>query len=192
MIEVPHRSVTRFFIPMIDVLTLLFCMFLLLPIMRENESLSGEPGEEPATPEEQKKEIAGRRKELEELRQDQRRAMAVLDELAEKRRGLIQQNVMIRLLYVSPKDGSLAFFDPTAAVPTPVKIDSAVAAAALIERHRKEAGWRDVFYIFQEPRDTKGQVAPYPTLAQENAYKAWFKSVNFDGCVKPPPDKGSP
>ena len=40
MIRLPRRSVTRFFIPMIDVLTLLFCMFLLMPIIRENESLS--------------------------------------------------------------------------------------------------------------------------------------------------------
>ena len=32
MIRLPRRSVTRFFIPLIDVLTLLFCVFLLLPL----------------------------------------------------------------------------------------------------------------------------------------------------------------
>ena len=34
MIELPRRSVTRFFIPLIDVLTLLFCIFLLMPVMK--------------------------------------------------------------------------------------------------------------------------------------------------------------
>ena len=66
------------------------------------------------------------------------------------------------------------------------------ASTPLIERHKKEAGWRDLFYIFQEPRNARGEVAPYPTLAQENDYKTWFKSVNFDGAVKPPAVKGAP
>ena len=34
MIEFPRRSVTRFFIPLIDVLTLLFCIFLLMPLVK--------------------------------------------------------------------------------------------------------------------------------------------------------------
>jgi hypothetical protein len=186
MIRLPRRSVTRFFIPMIDVLTLLFCMFLLMPIIRENESLSGAPGEEITNADEQKQEIDARRKELNELYQDQRRAQVVLQELAEKKRGLIQQNVLIRLLYVSPKDGSLAYFDPADILRPPLKIDSAAAASTLIARHQKEAGERELIYIFQEPRTAKGEVAPFPTLAQENEYKRWFHAVNFDGCVKPP------
>ena len=35
MIQFPRRSVTRFFIPLIDVLTLLFCIFLLMPMIKE-------------------------------------------------------------------------------------------------------------------------------------------------------------
>src|SRR5262245_36174832 len=34
MVEMPQRSVTRFFIPLIDVLTLLFCIYLLMPIVK--------------------------------------------------------------------------------------------------------------------------------------------------------------
>ena len=34
MIQMPQRSVTRFFIPLIDVLTLLFCIYLLMPIVK--------------------------------------------------------------------------------------------------------------------------------------------------------------
>jgi len=33
MIERPKRSVTRFFVPLIDVLILLFCIFLLMPFV---------------------------------------------------------------------------------------------------------------------------------------------------------------
>ncbi len=41
MIRPPHRSVTRFFIPLIDVLILLFCIFLLMPIVEEGSSGPG-------------------------------------------------------------------------------------------------------------------------------------------------------
>ena len=34
MLRMPQRSVTRFFIPLIDVLTLLFCIYLLMPIIK--------------------------------------------------------------------------------------------------------------------------------------------------------------
>src|SRR5580692_8623954 len=37
MIQMPRRSITRFFIPMIDVLTLLFCIYLLMPMVRNPE-----------------------------------------------------------------------------------------------------------------------------------------------------------
>ena len=42
MIRMPQRSVTRFFIPLIDVLTLMFCIYLLLPIVET-------PSTDPAT-----------------------------------------------------------------------------------------------------------------------------------------------
>jgi hypothetical protein len=35
MIQPPRRSVTRFFIPLIDVLTLLFCIFLVMPLAKD-------------------------------------------------------------------------------------------------------------------------------------------------------------
>ena len=47
MIHLPRRSVTRFFIPMIDVLTLLFCVFLLLPVFQQSQSAN--PDREKAT-----------------------------------------------------------------------------------------------------------------------------------------------
>ena len=44
MLTPPRRSVTRFFIPLIDVLILLFCIFLLMPYVSPTE------GESPETP----------------------------------------------------------------------------------------------------------------------------------------------
>ena len=35
MIQFPRRSVTRFFIPLIYVLTLLFCIFLMMPAVKK-------------------------------------------------------------------------------------------------------------------------------------------------------------
>ena len=42
MIRPPHRSVTRFFIPLIDVLILLFCIFLLMPYVKPVEGEAAE------------------------------------------------------------------------------------------------------------------------------------------------------
>ena len=41
MIQLPHRAVTRFFIPLIDVLILLFCIFLLLPFVSKQDGEEG-------------------------------------------------------------------------------------------------------------------------------------------------------
>lgn len=191
MIQLPRRSVTRFFIPMIDVLTLLFCMFLLMPIIRESAALSGDETGGGGTAEEWKTEMETRQRELGELYKDQERARTVLAELASKKRALVQQNVFIRLLFISPKNGTLWFYDPVDSLKQPLLIADATAAATLIERHRKEAGPRELFYIFQEPRVAGGDVAPYPTLVQEAEYRDWFSTVNYDGCVKPPATKGA-
>ena len=61
MIRMPRRSVTRFFIPLIDVLILLFCVYLLMPIV-QTPSDAGDPtgGNSPLTQAE--------RRELESLR----------------------------------------------------------------------------------------------------------------------------
>ena len=67
MIQLPKRSVTRFFIPLIDVLTLLFCIFLLMPMVKSaSEAAAGspEPSIAPMNAEE--------RQELEQLRQEKK------------------------------------------------------------------------------------------------------------------------
>jgi hypothetical protein len=64
MIQMPQRSVTRFFIPLIDVLTLLFCIYLLMPIVKPSEDGNGAEGSSDA------KLSADERRELERLRRE--------------------------------------------------------------------------------------------------------------------------
>jgi hypothetical protein len=191
MITMPRRSVTRFFIPMIDVLTLLFCVFLLMPIIRENESLSQEGG--PATPEELKKEIEDRQRDLSEVYKDQQRARAALADLETRRREFLQQRLYTRVLDISPKDGTLSFFDPRQPASPPLKIASETAAHKLIERCQREAGGLDVFLVFQRPQDPAVKFPLYPTDKQTEQYRAWFQSVAYGGYLTQPlpPAKGS-
>src|SRR5438067_2336535 len=63
MIRLPRRSVTRFFIPLIDVLTLLFCVFLLLPLAVPEDENADE--RDPAGLDEQRRQEQA---ELERLR----------------------------------------------------------------------------------------------------------------------------
>ena len=65
MIQMPRRSVTRFFIPLIDVLTLLFCIYLLMPIVKP--AGAEETGDAVPSPAEAKL-SAEERQELERLR----------------------------------------------------------------------------------------------------------------------------
>ena len=190
MIRSPRKSVTRFFVPMIDVLTLLFCMFLLMPIIRENASLSQDGSREPG-PDELRQEIESRQRDLQELYKDQERARAVLAELARKKRDFLQQRLYLRVLDISPKDGTLSFFDPRQPGSPPLQIDSESAARRLIDQHKKEAGELELFYVFQRPHDPAIKVPLYPRDKQTEDYRDWFRDVAYGGYLtQTPASKG--
>src|ERR1700736_3260768 len=102
MIELPRRSVTRFFIPLIDVMTLLFCIFLLLPIVKptdpatgaEGTSLAGATG--PLTP--------GERQDLESLRREIERNRREIDRLRQEKSDTLQR-LAIRVLEIDADTG---------------------------------------------------------------------------------------
>src|SRR5438309_527146 len=75
---------TRFFIPRIDVLTLLFCIFLLMPIIRENENLAEDGPSTVAVATDLQKEIEARQKRLQELYDAEHRAQIALAQLEKK------------------------------------------------------------------------------------------------------------
>jgi hypothetical protein len=169
MIELPRRSVTRFFIPLIDVLILMFCIYLLLPIV-ETRDASAAPGDPSAGggPLSQ-----AERLELERLRQDARRLppalseseRAKLDALRTERIETLQKRLAIQVLEIDADTGKLYYHDPERR-----EIASEAEARALIGRQKRESGARDLYYLFLFPRRLTG----FPEERQVRQYERWF------------------
>jgi len=155
MIQLPQRSVFRFFIPMIDVLTLLFCIYLLLPIVKA-------PEEDPQT-EKLLKERDKLEAELKRL-EGQLSKGAKLPPLTER--------LVVRVLEIDPTDGSLFYRNPDR-----VPITSEADARKLIanERARLGASSKELVFLILYPRDRRRTL--FPTFAQEARYAEWFRDV---------------
>jgi hypothetical protein len=180
MIQMPRRNVTRFFIPLIDVLILLFCIFLLMEFNSESKV-----GDQSVDVEEQsdanrilQSELQRRTRELQKF-EELRPMLTELDKLREENERLrnasqrnLQDNAYVRILDIDAKDGSLSFFD-VARPDQPIRIKDALSAQALIERHTKEAAGRQLYYYFMYPRTR----SVYPLFGQEQEYQRWFKKA---------------
>jgi len=165
MIQMPRRSVTRFFIPLIDVLILLFCIFLLMPLVKaqpgsSEEKGAGSPtgGGEPAPRDQPGHETADRlRAELEQLRREK---MQVL-----------QQRLVVRVLEIDARTGKLFYHDPERA-----EVSNEADARQLVLRDRKAVGegTRELYYEILYPRDPD---SPYPLREKRKTYDEWFQDV---------------
>jgi hypothetical protein len=161
VIRQPRRSVTRFFIPLIDVLILLFCIFLLMPYVKPVEGETGDvaaklelpPEPKPGDVEELNREIDALRRERDRLLKDRSR---VLERLA------------IRVLEIDPATGRLYDYDPDR-----VEIASAADAHALIGRQQRAVAGSEIYFLFLFPREVSG----YPLERQVASYAEWFKDV---------------
>lgn len=185
MIDMPARSVTRFFIPLIDVLLLMFCIFLLMPVFGTEEGAEGTskaslPPEELADAYESiKRELKRKTQDLQRIRKLQASLvkmdalMQELERLRKEKKQALERPTYVRVLDVDPKSGALSFFDPANLDNPTMPIPDEKTARALIDRHRKEAGDRQLYYHFLYPRRETG----WPTLAQEQSYKRWFAGV---------------
>jgi hypothetical protein len=161
MIQLPRRSVTRFFIPLIDVLTLLFCIFLMLPLVGEGSP--PEPGTPAATspapdrhsPQTMASLLEREREELRQLRQEKVETL--------------QKRLTIHVLEIDADTGKLYYHDPESRI----EIANQAQARGLIDRHRQEAPGRELYYLFLFPRRITG----YPEQRQVQQYERWFESV---------------
>lgn len=169
MIEMPRRSVTRFFIPLIDVMILLFCMFLLLPIFRESD------------PEILEKVDKNAKRELDRLAREVADLKAKLAELQKLQRTPLQQRLVIRVLEIDPDNGRLFYYGPSRP-PRRQYLDTAADAHAVIARARKELEARakgqevrpELHFLFVLPRvDTA-----FPEDRQLKTYDGWFAGVS--------------
>jgi hypothetical protein len=181
MMHMPRRNVTRFIIPLIDVLILLFCIFLLMDFNSASqaneesekvEKASAESDVLAATLERRTKEL----QRFEEIRPqlvDLDKLLDELDRLRNAQQKSFQQQAYVRIIDIDPKDGSISFFDDMSPKQPIVKITDAKSARKLIDRHKQEAKGREVYYYFMYPR-TK---SIYPLFGQEQDYKEWFKTA---------------
>jgi hypothetical protein len=185
MIQLPRRSVTRFFIPLIDVLTLLFCIFLLMPLVQG----SAEPAEEPAaTPEE---EVERLRRLVDQLRREREQTpdklREELERLRQEKSQVLQERLAVRVLEIDGKDGKLYYNDPTGRA----EVRDAADAQALIERDRKAAdeAKRELYYLILYPRTR----SIYPRRDQRETYDRWFKGAahGWDVPGEPPGSRGT-
>jgi hypothetical protein len=148
----PRRSVTRFFIPLIDVLILLFCIFLLMPFVSA-----------PAAPEDQPKEQPKPRPltKQEELQAQLDEANRRLRQL-EKERARPADQYSVRILEIDPATGELFYRDPDR---KPVR--SQADAELLIARQKSAAGGKDIFFVIP-------YAGAFPTQPQIDQINQWF------------------
>jgi regulator of replication initiation timing len=200
----PRRSITRFFIPLIDVLILLFCIFLLLEY--NSESKSDEKFDQQTV----QAEIAGIKskaleealansgKELQKL-EDLRPELDKVGDLREENRILKAENERLRgkrkklediflvhRIDVDVVKGSISWLDETNAADPVLKIEDAETARKLIGRHRKEASGRGLVYKFVTPFGKPGK---RPNPQEWKMYESWFEGVDHDIPITAAPPK---
>src|SRR5262245_24872039 len=168
MIRLPRRSVTRFFIPLIDVLLLLFCIFLLMPLVKGSNAAQGEDTE-PVRQERLRKleeELKRLRRQLRDTPQDMR---AELQKLRQEKIQTLQDKLAIRVLEIDAANGKLYYRDPER-----IEIGSQAKAAELIDQDRARRGQTELYYLILYPRDP---ASPYPLREQRERYERWFADV---------------
>jgi hypothetical protein len=181
MIEMPRRSITRFFIPMIDVLTLLFCIYLLLPIAKD-----------PDAPEDLAELAARLKSEIEPSRGDpnEQLLLRLREELARLQKmntETLQQRLAVRILEVDGRTGQLFYRDPD-----PVEIAGLADARRLIARDRERHGSsKELYYLILSPRD---RTSGYPTREDRRNFALWFEGValGYDEPGSGPPQRKQP
>jgi hypothetical protein len=166
MIQLPRRSVTRFFIPLIDVLTLLFCIFLVLPLAKA----PGDTSEDVAALEDR---LRAKEQEVERLRQSgrdlPRELRDEIDKLRQQKGKALQKLLAVRVLEIDKDTGKLYYRDPER-----IPIPDEAAAHALIESDRRKLGQKELYYLILYPRDTS---SGFPLRGQRESYDRWFEGV---------------
>ena len=189
MIEMPRRSVTRFFIPLIDVLTVMFSVFLLMPLVRgtdesaESDRAPGTSDRRPADP----RQLARDYDELKRLREEHRRNRDVGDlekrktELVEQIQRLqerkiddLQKQLTVRVLEIG-NEGKLFYYDPKRDKDRRVQITAANVADFIASEQRQAAG-KELFLLLMYPRPASGDPT-YPLVRQREEFDRWFKDV---------------
>jgi hypothetical protein len=159
MIRPPQRSVTRFFIPLLDVLTLLFCVFLLMPMYKRSDA-------------EKEKKIDTLTTRIRKLEQDVREKDRRIASLSKAPTEALQARLAPHVLELDPTNGHLLARDPDSAQPRDLTEKD---VRDLIERDRRRLGdgKQLAYIIYLRDRST----SLFPTKEQSEMYRRWFNKV---------------
>lgn len=162
MIVSPKRSVTRFFIPLIDVLILLFCIFLLMPFVS-----SPEDAVPPAVVknEDLPKDLVILQKQLAETKKRLDRVLKDKTPTADK--------LAVRVLEIDGNTGRLFSFEPESRE-SRQEVKDQFDAQKLIDKQRRIAGAKEPFFLILYPRELTG----FPLQKQVDTYRRWFANVS--------------
>ncbi len=167
MISTPRRAVTRFFIPLIDVLILLFCIFLLMPFV------SGPTAPEPSDPKPPKEKLPDN---VEALQRELKEAKERITRMEAAMQAGLADRVIVRALQVG-KDANgvfLYYYDDTGRR----EIRNSTQTLQLIAQQKtlaiKTGGVKDVMFLILYPHDAKGNPLGYPNAKAEKEIQGWF------------------
>lgn len=160
MIQLPHRAVTRFFIPLIDVLILLFCIFLLLPFVSKQD---GEDGSETA----QSKALAEAKEKL-ELAEAQVKALM-------NERATLADRMSVRVLEIDLKTAHLFYYNREGPEPVRTEVKNQADAQLMIDRWKQTAKGKQVYFQILRPRE----LTTIPSNEQLKEWGRWFKDVPY-------------
>lgn len=160
MIVLPRRSITRFFVPLIDVLVLFFCVFLFMPMVTQGDNPNG-----PSTS---------------SSNSSQPKSEPLLDEIARLRNKNtldIQGQLSINVLEIDSKTGELLKRSGARE-----KIANRDLAAKMIEEDLLSSNGKKIMYVILYPQEDNG----FPTREQRENYQRWFSStlVTFQSVGK--------
>lgn len=180
MIQLPQRSVTRFFIPLIDVLTLLFCIFLVMPLAKD-------PAEAAADVSALEDRLRQKEEELAQIRaagRDMPRELQdEIEKLRQEKGKALQKRLAVRVLEIDGESGKLYYRDPDR-----VLVPDEAAAHALIESDHRKQGPKELYYLILYPRSRSSDK---PTVSQREQYDRWFAGVALGYDVPDTPFGGS-
>jgi hypothetical protein len=171
MIRTPRRSVTRFFIPLIDVLILLFSVYLLLPLASSEEKTRTNRIE-------QELEIERRLAERERARKEGEpgtlpaNLLEQIERLKKEKAQVLQERLAVRVLEIDGETGRLFFRKDG----RKIEIDNAGEARQLIDTDRAKYATKgkELFYLILYPRDRNSE---HPTVAERERFDNWFEGV---------------
>lgn len=162
MIQLPKRSVTRFFIPLIDVLILLFCVFLFLPMVGQGDTPDSSLKTNTDTIEKPK--IADSTTQL----------LKEIEKLRAERTEAFKGSVFSRVLEIDSTTGDLFFRNPDKSI-----LKNKDDVSSLINQDKLSSKGKEIFYMVLYPRDLDSS---YPTRGQRENYERWLNGIvwSFD------------